>query len=289
MSEEVPAGAMHVPLSISAAFEDLETRFLLNLPDHEFDDVPRLFFHIEQAYWFYEDFLADKYDHLPNFKKFESFAETMFEYCEVLKPMQGNYQKMLKQFKKYKNEIPVYGAILLNKNLTKMLLVEGFYSKRWGFPKGKVNENEEEVDCAIREVYEETNYHIINEGGTYSKENFVESKQGGGKYIKLFIVQDVDEKFEFTPRVRKEISGIQWFPVDIKMDGNDSFVWLVGSVLPPLRDWIRNYKRSQSSSNKKVRKKKKDNKHRQTGGIVIEIDTQMVLNSMMPILRATAT
>ena len=100
-------------------------------------------------------------------------------------------------------------------------------------------------------------------------------------------MKDVDEKFDFTPRVRKEISDIQWFPLNVKVEDSNAFVWLVGSVLPPLRDWIRNYKRSQNAANKKVAKKVKENTHKKQRGIIIEIDTKMVLDSMFPILQAS--
>jgi len=30
----------------------------------------------------------------------------------------------------------------------------------YGFPKGKINENESDIECAIREVYEEVGFNI---------------------------------------------------------------------------------------------------------------------------------
>jgi mRNA-decapping enzyme subunit 2 len=39
----------------------------------------------------------------------------------------------------------------MNQELTKVLLVQGFRNQ-WGFPKGKINEVEDPVDCAVREV-----------------------------------------------------------------------------------------------------------------------------------------
>ena len=58
MNENNNNSAVHVPLSVASAFEDLETRFILNLPDEELENSARLFFQLEQAWWFYEDFLA---------------------------------------------------------------------------------------------------------------------------------------------------------------------------------------------------------------------------------------
>lgn len=42
-----------------------------------------------------------------------------------------------------------------------MLLVQGYWSKSsWGFPKGKVNQDEPGHVCAVREVLEETGFDI---------------------------------------------------------------------------------------------------------------------------------
>lgn len=52
----------------------------------------------------------------------------------------------------YVCSVPVFGAILLNASLTHVLLVRSFRGKSWGFPKGKINEDEPHADCAAREV-----------------------------------------------------------------------------------------------------------------------------------------
>ena len=48
-------------ISFEHALEDVETRFLYNLPESELSSTDRLFFQIESAWWFYEDFFVDKY------------------------------------------------------------------------------------------------------------------------------------------------------------------------------------------------------------------------------------
>ena len=43
--------------------------------------------------------------------------------------------------------------------LTQCLLVQGYpASTSWGFPKGKLEQGEDDVDTAVREVYEETGF-----------------------------------------------------------------------------------------------------------------------------------
>lgn len=40
-------------VSLESCLEDVETRFLYNLPESELNKSERLFFQIEQAWWFY--------------------------------------------------------------------------------------------------------------------------------------------------------------------------------------------------------------------------------------------
>jgi mRNA-decapping enzyme subunit 2 len=56
------------------------------------------------------------------------------------------------KWREYKLAVPTCGAILLDETLNNVLLVQGFGGKSWGFPKGKINENEAFVNCATREV-----------------------------------------------------------------------------------------------------------------------------------------
>jgi hypothetical protein len=48
------------PTSLEDVYADIEARFLLTLPDEELSEE-RLFFQLEQAHWFYEDFYADEW------------------------------------------------------------------------------------------------------------------------------------------------------------------------------------------------------------------------------------
>ena len=49
--------------------------------------------------------------------------------------------------------IPVVGAILVSPGLDRCLLVRGWGTQgSWGFPRGKINENEPDAACAVREV-----------------------------------------------------------------------------------------------------------------------------------------
>ena len=81
-------------LTLDEALDDVEARFLYNLPQLELRRSDRLFFQIEQAHWFYEDFIADQYTHLPHYK-LKSFAEKIFSHCSLF---EGDYQNIVKYF-----------------------------------------------------------------------------------------------------------------------------------------------------------------------------------------------
>jgi hypothetical protein len=40
--------------ALTDALDDVQTRFLLNLPENELSSADRIFFQLEQAHWYYE-------------------------------------------------------------------------------------------------------------------------------------------------------------------------------------------------------------------------------------------
>ena len=70
-----------------------------------------------------------------------------------MKQWAHQHERAYADFMQYRFRIPVCGAILLNENLDKCVLVKGWSSKSgWSFPRGKINQDEEYDHCAIREV-----------------------------------------------------------------------------------------------------------------------------------------
>jgi mRNA-decapping enzyme subunit 2 len=57
--------------------------------------------------------------------------------------------------------VALYMVHLNNLFFFQVLLVQGWFSKNsWGFPKGKVNEDELPHECAVREVEEEAGINL---------------------------------------------------------------------------------------------------------------------------------
>tara|TARA_B110000090_G_scaffold159416_1_gene175631 strand:+ start:138 stop:521 length:384 start_codon:yes stop_codon:yes gene_type:complete len=113
-------------LTLHQALEDVEARFLYNLPESELAAVDRLFFQIEQCWWYYEDFLADENDHLPHFKKLDLFAKQVFSHCPLLYSMTAQFDELFQGYTSYKSVIPSYGCILLDPSMTQVLMVQAY-------------------------------------------------------------------------------------------------------------------------------------------------------------------
>ena len=60
--------------------EELAARFVLNCPEEELNSFERILFLVEQAHWYYEDFVREEKPHLKGMRLRE-FAELMFNKC----------------------------------------------------------------------------------------------------------------------------------------------------------------------------------------------------------------
>lgn len=134
------------------ALDDVHTRFVLNLPDEEFKSADRIFFQLEQAWWFYEDHICDQSPlPLPRFKGVKPFASKMFEISPLLE--MNNFARMWNQFSIYKRKISTYGTILMNESCTKIALCRVYQGQTWTFPAGKINQNESGKDAAGKSIF----------------------------------------------------------------------------------------------------------------------------------------
>jgi len=235
------------------AMEEVHTRFILNLPTEELESSNRLFFQIEQAWWFYEDIICDEMQEgdtiessfepvsyaaalskksLPRFKKLLPFARKFIELSPMLSPLMGQFDVLWKEFSVYRRAISTYGTILLNKDCTKVLLCQDYAGKSWTFPAGKVNQGEGGIEAGARETYEETGFDPnCNLGTTKTmkevctdlpwnelrhedKLHYTE-QDGSGKLRTCFICHGVPEDFPFAPVARKEVIAVEWHDLTV--------------------------------------------------------------------------
>lgn len=275
------------------ALEDVHTRFILNLPETELETADRIFFQIEQAWWFYEDWICDQNPELslPRFKSVKPFAEVMFNYSPLL-PEQDQFARLWKEFTAYKRKISNYGCILLNKDCTKLILCQVYNGKTWMLPSGKINQGEDGMTAAARETYEETGFDPSCTLGLTAawKASSIESEQkkitwrptlleqdalfvqeeNHGKRRVSYVCVGVPEDFAFAPVCRKEIGEIAWHPIDKIPKKTFAVIPFLGS----LKRWIKkNRKGGQKKKNKTPNKGRgktptggKKQQHLQGGG-----------------------
>ncbi|CAG2204794.1 DCP2 [Mytilus edulis] len=108
----------------------------------------------------------------------------------------------LRAFKYFVGSHSVVEVSAVGHRMCSLLLVQGFWTKSsWGFPKGKVNENEPPYDCACREVLEETGFDITKliDRNEYLENHF------NDQLSRLYIVPGVPLDTKFKPKTRKEI------------------------------------------------------------------------------------
>ncbi|KAK9878947.1 hypothetical protein WA026_003768 [Henosepilachna vigintioctopunctata] len=190
--------------------DDLLTRFLICVPDSAKANYIRICFQIEMAHWFYLDFYVSNDSKLKSCTIYD-FAAHVFQHIPSLQREIHKLPEILAEWKKYKQTVPTYGAILLSEGLTHVLLVKSYWAKAsWGFPKGKVNEEEDPAHCAIREVLEETGFDITSR---LDPDDWVESVIND-QLVRLYIIKNIPMSTKFQPKTRCEIKSCDWFDVN---------------------------------------------------------------------------
>jgi mRNA-decapping enzyme subunit 2 len=252
------------PIALSDALDELCMRFLNNLPASEYEEFERLFFAVEAAHWFYDDFHREENPRLPRLP-LNAFAHKIFSHSPLLQPYVAEVDALTARFRTYKHGVPTFGAAMLVPDCTKVLLVQAWgKNAKWGFPKGKIAKDETELQAAAREVYEETGFDFMTVLDPASKEDpfFIDSYTGG-KLCRIFVIPNVPEDTVFETRTRKEIGDIAWVPVTAlpdprqksaddppagatgqhqqhsKIAWSPKSFWLVAQYVPKLRSYIK--------------------------------------------------
>ncbi|KAF2727322.1 hypothetical protein EJ04DRAFT_538993 [Polyplosphaeria fusca] len=237
--------------------DDLCVRFIINLPHEELKSVERICFQIEEAQWFYEDFVRPLDPTLPSLN-LRKFSLLMFQHCPLSSIYtEAHHAQAYEQFLEYKTRVPVRGAIMLNDDMTQTVLVKGWKKgAKWSFPRGKINKDEPDLDCAVREVYEETGYDLT-EAGLVKPDHELKKIEVSMREqnMLLYVFRGVPMDTYFEPRTRKEISKIDWYRLadlptlkrknQVPTQGygqdllKDNSFYMVAPFLGPLKGWIK--------------------------------------------------
>ncbi|KAK6851840.1 hypothetical protein PG995_011965 [Apiospora arundinis] len=256
-------------MSLEDWLDDLCVRFIINLPQEDLQSVARICFQVEEAHWFYEDFIRPLDPTLPNMA-LRTFCLRMFQHCPLFASFtEANYEQAFNEFVFYKTRVPVRGAIMMNHAMDSTVLVRGWKSNaNWSFPRGKINKDEDDLDCAIREVFEETGFDIRAAGLVPEDNNvkFIEITMRD-QHMRLYVFRDVPMDTVFEPKTRKEIGKISWYrlqdlPAFRKKKGtgrgednaaeaasnanNANKFYMVAPFLVPLKKWVVQQKKRDS-------------------------------------------
>jgi mRNA-decapping enzyme subunit 2 len=223
------------------------------VPTEDLETVERICFQIEEAQWFYEDFVRPLDPTLPQMS-LRNFALRIFQHCPLFAsfPVESHIAAF-EEFMQYKTRIPVRGAIMLNDAMDSAVLVKGWKKgAAWSFPRGKINMDEDDLDCAVREVYEETGFDIAAAGLVPSPEEvkYIELLLKG-QQVRLYVFRNVPMDTHFEPKTRKEISGIQWYKLSAlpafkgksyqggtEGEGDKTKFYMVAPFLHKLKRWV---------------------------------------------------
>ena len=245
----------------TSGFDDLSVRFLLNLPQSELESIPRLCFQVEEAQWYYEDFVrplaATLGRPLPSMH-LRQFCLQLFQHCPLLSGFTSEqHLAAYEEFLAYKVRVPVRGAILLDESMEQVVLVKGWKKgASWSFPRGKINKDEKDLDCTIREVWEETGFDIRAAGIIPDEERDVKyiDITMREQHMRMFVFRNVPLDTFFEPQTRKEISKISWYnlrdlPGFAKRgrndgdNGNTNKFYMVAPFMNHIKKWVGQQKR----------------------------------------------
>ncbi|KAJ6005930.1 hypothetical protein N7451_003874 [Penicillium sp. IBT 35674x] len=242
--------------------DDLCVRFIINLPREELESVERICFQVEEAQWFYEDFIRPLDPALPSLS-LKAFALRIFQHCPLMSQWSHyHHQTAFSEFLAYKTRVPVRGAIMLNQDMDEVVLVKGWKKgANWSFPRGKINKGEKDLDCAIREVYEETGFDVRNANLVEDDDavKYIEISMRE-QHMRLYVFRGVPRDAYFEPRTRKEISKIEWYKLSelptLKKNKQDEGLavanankfYMVAPFLHPLKKWISQQKKHVSKA-----------------------------------------
>jgi len=174
---------------------DLHTRYVQNVKSKNQNIIMS---HIQQAYWFYIDYMT--YNHC-------SFAQFVDHMSPLLGWNSEKSRNIVKSYWIYSSQLQRCGGVLINQSKTHVLLVKSYGGTKWGFPLGKIMEEEEnKKECAEREVFEETGY---KGQATDISVTFQNRKS----QHTLFLFENVPLWFAFAPQTNKEIGEIAWFEI----------------------------------------------------------------------------
>ena len=157
---------------------------------------------------------------------------------------------------------------MLNEKMDEVVLVKGWKKgANWSFPRGKIDQNESDLNCAVREALEETGFDL-KAASLVGEEKDMKYLQVHirGQDMKMYVFRGVPADTHFEPQTRKEISKVQWHrlaelpTIKVKKQQqqqqghgeelaiNANKYYMVAPFLGPLKKWINQQRRRDRAS-----------------------------------------
>lgn len=194
----------------------LASKYLDVLTLQDSRDVVTVMRHCEHAWWEYADVLAPALA-LPH-KSAGSFVKALLKarvrtYSWIL----DDYPKCWRVLDRDSFVTPKFGALILNNELTRGVMILENGAVNWNLPKGKILQGENEVECIKREVLEETGLriedkHFLRQARTWQQT--VVCHRSRHSHMKLLIVKMDEGKTTLSPKLKGEIRDVRWMPMD---------------------------------------------------------------------------
>eukprot|EP00928_Gymnodinium_smaydae_P025688 TRINITY_DN20391_c0_g1_i1.p1 TRINITY_DN20391_c0_g1~~TRINITY_DN20391_c0_g1_i1.p1 ORF type:complete len:327 (+),score=83.78 TRINITY_DN20391_c0_g1_i1:132-1112(+) len=240
MDDEVKAASLSESLQQYPRLEDALRRCcalcLGDLPEEALRDAVRLCEALQAAHWFYlDEIVAQAKSDYPRMKATHFFS-LMIEFSVSIRLFYSTKQdrdRLYEAWSQHLSSVPRRGAFLLDANLEKCLMVQ---SRRglWTPPCGKLEHGESDLQCAVREVSEETGLDVE---GLLIAGDALEDEG-----VKLFVASGLPQDLQCRTRTKQEIAKVAWISLK-KFPGwtgerSTLRFYNVQRFVPKLKRWI---------------------------------------------------
>jgi 8-oxo-dGTP pyrophosphatase MutT (NUDIX family) len=213
-SEGPSRGVVELADATDEALREVLCRFVVNVPTLELSSTNRLMYHLERAWWFVLDHVLKHPMSAALADDTAAFAEFVQRAFQLLKinPASRSVQDVCREYKSYKQRIPVAGCVLLRENAStkdwEVLMVQPTNAPCWTFPKGKRNQKEKLVDTALRELTEETG--VVVDAARVRTACVAYKLPGIRPPTTLFVCRNPSITKDVVCRPSHEVQGARW-------------------------------------------------------------------------------